>query len=541
MTFLPIVERELRATARQHSTFWGRQVLALAAIVIGFFLFLASARIPRQFLAKAIFGGFGGLALIYCLASGRRSTADCLSAEKREGTLGLLFLTDLKGYDVVLGKLTATSVNAFYGLLAIVPVMAIPLLMGGVTNGEFWRTVLVLVNTFLFSLTIGVFASVLCRDARQAMGTNLLLLLSLAAIPPAVAGTIAFFHPAHKIVHWLLFPCPAYALYYSFDANYNLRPQSFWSSLVVIHGLTWALFSLSTWIVPYSWQDQQSGKGEPRWLDRWRTWVYGRSEQRQALRRRLLEISPFCWLASRARIKPYGVWIFLAFAACWWLFMRLAVQINWFEETFSLTTALMLNSVLKIWIAIEAGHRLAEEQKAGTLELLLSTPLSEKDIIRGQVLALKRQFLGPLIFVIGIEVLFMSILHWHSVLSYQETSKQVAVGSVGIILLLLDMVALIGVALVSALTAKTPNYASVSTISRVLIFPWVLGVAISVIANLWRAGGNDLTWRFFLGLWFWLGIAADLGFGLPAWWDLKTRFRELALQRIISLKVKSIQ
>ena len=66
--------------------------------------------------------------MIYCLFSGRISTADCLSEEKREGTLGLLFLTDLKGYDVVLGKLAATSVSAFYGLLAALPVLAVPVL-----------------------------------------------------------------------------------------------------------------------------------------------------------------------------------------------------------------------------------------------------------------------------------------------------------------------------------------------------------------------------------------------------------------------------
>ena len=187
MTFLPIVERELRVAARRHSTFWVRLVLALAAIGIGFFLYLAHAQMPAPTLGKEIFGGLGALALAYCLASGRRSTADCLSEEKREGTLGLLFLTDLKGYDVVLGKLAATSVSAFYGLLAVLPVMAIPLLMGGVTNGEFWRTVVVLVNTFLFSLTIGVFASVLSRDARQAMGLNLLLPAGPGG-PPAGRG-----------------------------------------------------------------------------------------------------------------------------------------------------------------------------------------------------------------------------------------------------------------------------------------------------------------------------------------------------------------
>ena len=44
--------------------------------------------------------------------------------------MGLIFLTDLKGYDVVLGKLAATSLNGFYGLLAVFPLLAFPLLTG---------------------------------------------------------------------------------------------------------------------------------------------------------------------------------------------------------------------------------------------------------------------------------------------------------------------------------------------------------------------------------------------------------------------------
>ena len=65
---------------------------------------------PSREIAIALFGVLTGTAVLYCLLSGVRSTADCLSVEKREGTLGLLFLTDLKGYDVVLGKL-ATARN----------------------------------------------------------------------------------------------------------------------------------------------------------------------------------------------------------------------------------------------------------------------------------------------------------------------------------------------------------------------------------------------------------------------------------------------
>jgi ABC-type multidrug transport system permease subunit len=108
--------------------------------------------------------------MLYCLAAGRLMTADCLSREKREGTLGLLFLTDLKGYDVVLGKLAATSLDGFYGLLAVFPLAGHSAADGGMTNGELWRMVLVLVNTFLFSLAIGLFVSAVNRDEQKAMG-----------------------------------------------------------------------------------------------------------------------------------------------------------------------------------------------------------------------------------------------------------------------------------------------------------------------------------------------------------------------------------
>src|SRR5437762_7989497 len=105
-------------------------------------------------------------AFAFALVAGLRSTADCLSSEKREGTLGLLFLTDLKGYDVVLGKLAATSLGAFYAVLAVVPMLAVPLLIGGVTPGEFGRMAIVAINTLFFSLSIGICISALSRSAR---------------------------------------------------------------------------------------------------------------------------------------------------------------------------------------------------------------------------------------------------------------------------------------------------------------------------------------------------------------------------------------
>src|SRR5437762_6345486 len=70
--------------------------------------------VPSAMHGRYLFRALFGFAFVYCLFIGARLTADCLSEEKRDGTLGLLFLTDLKGYDVVFGKLAATSVNSIY-------------------------------------------------------------------------------------------------------------------------------------------------------------------------------------------------------------------------------------------------------------------------------------------------------------------------------------------------------------------------------------------------------------------------------------------
>src|SRR5580765_6702287 len=179
MMFLPIVARELRVAARKRSTFWVRTLAALAVILLGTFFFLMMQReqsTPHE-IAQVLFGLLTGSAVIYSLFSGVSSTADCLSEEKREGTFGLLFLTDLKGYDVILGKLAASSLNGIYGIMAVVPMLAVPLLMGGVSPAEFGRMALIAVNTLFFSLALGMCISSMSRSARKSMLVTLGLIL----------------------------------------------------------------------------------------------------------------------------------------------------------------------------------------------------------------------------------------------------------------------------------------------------------------------------------------------------------------------------
>jgi hypothetical protein len=70
-------------------------VLTIGICVWVWFIFSGGAILHER--AQALFYTISGLTFAYSLLAGTGATADCLSEEKRDGTLGLLFLTDPKG------------------------------------------------------------------------------------------------------------------------------------------------------------------------------------------------------------------------------------------------------------------------------------------------------------------------------------------------------------------------------------------------------------------------------------------------------------
>src|SRR5437762_2593234 len=211
MSVLPIVRRELRVAARKRSTFWLRVASAITAVVLasGCLLMGGWQGVGTAQMGSILFYALTWTCLAAALSAGLFFTADCLSEEKREGTLGFLFLTDLRGYDVVLGKLMATSLRCVFALLAIFPILAITLIMGGVQPAVFWRTMLALAHALFFSLASGVLVSTLSRDAQKALaGTLGLLLLFLAG--GRTADWIIGFVSGHGFRPFLCLTSPGY-------------------------------------------------------------------------------------------------------------------------------------------------------------------------------------------------------------------------------------------------------------------------------------------------------------------------------------------
>ncbi|MDB6037417.1 MAG: hypothetical protein JWM99_1258 [Verrucomicrobiales bacterium] len=529
MTFLPVVTRELRVASRKPRTFWVRFFAALVATLLFFWIWLTfsqSYNFGRQ--GSSLFSGLSGLAMAYALLIGL-TTADSISEEKREGTLGLLFLTDLRGFDVVLGKLVATSLNSFYGLIAIFPLLAVPLLLGGVNVGEFWRMVLVLCITLLFSVSCGMFCSAISKSDRRARGAALLLIIVFAAIIPLVHSIRTRF-AAGTSDSALLATAP-YAYMLAFDAQYASAFQSFWKCIGVLSAFSLLLLTVASNAVPRLWQDHPASPGKARWIEKWANWTSGDARLRAAVRSQMLNINPFFWLASRPTRKSFYPFVFLGLVGAFWLYLANKYPRDMQEEFVYVLTMLALHTALKWWVASEASRLFSEDRRSGALELTLSTPLTVSEIINGQLRALSRQFLIPACIILVADVCMTFWGAWRQSGSVID-SAWVSTSFAGMIVFAADLLAISWLGMWLGVRSLKTGKAAMGVRARILVLPWVLFVGVISLAGIARLGISFTpNWQMVLGLWLTLSLGLDLLFGTSSARNLHRHFRSLATSR----------
>jgi ABC-2 family transporter protein len=404
--FLPIVERELRVACRKRSTFWVRVAAAFVALVVGTgFLILTLVpffQVGAATLGRGLFAVLTWLSLGATLLAGLFFTSDCLSEEKRAGTLGFLFLTDLRGHDVVLGKLLATSLRGAYAFLAIFPVLAISLLLGGVSGAQFWRSFLALLNALFVSLTAGLLVSAVSRDSQKALAATLLLLVLLALGGPAVDEWVATVeHRAFDPVLSLASPV------YLFVTAGQWGQTAFWEGLGVNQAIGWSLLGLTCVLLPRAWQQQGANTSAVR-LNRTYAWRFGGAAHRLALRRRLINSNPALWLACRERWQSLALW-----ATTFWLAGAFVVSFGAPEHALLAflwsPLAGLLTLALYLGISSQAARLFVEARRSGLLELMLATPLTGAQIVQGQWRALVRLFGAPVLLWLVMQFLGASL------------------------------------------------------------------------------------------------------------------------------------
>jgi ABC-type transport system involved in multi-copper enzyme maturation permease subunit len=400
MTVLPVIARELRATARQPFTYYVRVVGATVLLVASLYFGLHFGFEPA--FGRELFGAlhctlFGAIWVLVPML-----TADCISRERREGTLGLLFLTPLKGTDIVVAKGLVHGLRAMTLWLAVLPVLAVPFLLGGVSWSESVLSVLANATAMCWALAAGLLASAWTKAWLRAIicATSLawgfLLVLCVGAgwfllhiFGAGRSGMIEIDWQRSLSVGLLLLGNATNG--WLISARWGSTQQMTWAlgetTLVSLLVLVAAVLVAGA-KTRRSWQEEPPSARQV-WLERtFCTPVFWVAFFRRWMRWKL-ERNPIGWLEQRTwsgRLVTWG-W----FAVLISVYSLLLTDRNFFSDSGPMQQ--MIAWFLAGSMAMCAAGSFRRERETGVLELLLVSPLGENQIIAGRLGGLWSQFL----------------------------------------------------------------------------------------------------------------------------------------------------
>ena len=359
--------RELRVLSRRRST-WTERALLTAVILLTWACFRnlwgfghREILVSTSFAALLIFG-FGAAV----------ASSDAISSERRNHTLGLLLLTPLRYWEVLLGKLAACISRYFFCLVAILPVLALPFLGGGVEGAAVIRHFLGLLAISLLGMSIGLASSVLCRRASAAASLSLALMLFLFLAPLIGAGLIHILGIRH--LFGFVWAGPLYLPLHDtrLHAVYGTWPLN----LSVILGLGLGFLLLASALFSLVWRRERRAEG-------------GKAEGKSRTRRFVPirdGVNPF--LLFR---RPAG-FAYLAGNGLVLMLSTTPLLADFSSDTFQNHLGLSyLTGLIPIaaayWIcSLEAILPTSRLQRTGMIELIRTAPLSRRTLRSGLAL-----------------------------------------------------------------------------------------------------------------------------------------------------------
>jgi len=498
----PVIEMEMRSASRRSWTFRLRLLFFLAgALACLIVLILPNTAPTNKGQTMLVLLSFLGLA--YCLGVGGFLTADCVSSEKRGGTLGLLLLTPLSGLDIVLGKLVCHGLEIFYGVCAAFPVFFLPLLAGGVTWTEVTRILLALTVALLLSPAIGLLVSVLGTESRNTMMTTFTSVTLLTVVP------ILWFITRRFILRALPGPLPqlspVFTLLSGFDSSYRLSggPTQFWGSVVFLFGLSALCIVIAGVLVGRVFEPGTTQSNRQR------------LEPNPVRRTPVPESNPYEWLLSRRAVKKRSLGVLIYLLLIFFVGMLVVSVATPFwgpAFTSAFFTALGIHLITKLLFVVEATWQINADRQSGALELVLVSALPEMGILDGHLHLLQAISRKPLMLLIALNgtLLLWSILFAHELHIDPRAGMMFAIiFTGGLVLAPADFAALRWTSLVKGLQAQTHPRAVLRSFSAVMVPPWIgMGLVVAFLSNAQPSGTTSLPEVTFL-IWIALSLAYD--------------------------------
>lgn len=401
MDCLPVLQRELRVALRKQRPVARRlkvASLSIAGVVLLLFLFGSAYAEFGSFLHRLLY--LLSLALILCTPG---LTLDIFAEERRNDTLGLIFLSGLGAMEIFASKLLGAALIAANDLLAIAPLLALPFLLGGVSFDLFAVSLCSLPCLLLFVLAVCCLASVLSRSftaaAVWAVG------LSVLACATGPLGYLALSqHGAHPS-RWWLCASPAFAVLQLESSNAVTPLPDLWHNLGLTLGWAGLFVVLAALVLKRVWLQQSDRQPCNGWQLAWQNWFHGSPAERRLTAAQWLDVNPAVWLAAVDRKPARLAWLAVASLVVLWLAGWGIFGRSWLCPGNFMLTAVALTLTVDRLIDHAAANLLAAGRHDGSYEMLLTTPLEPNQIVWGTLEGLREHFDKLLRAVVGIDLL----------------------------------------------------------------------------------------------------------------------------------------
>lgn len=409
----PVLERELRVQARLKRTYWLRFLTGLMLAVA-----LAIQFADVGSLGRAM--GFGGvrttgaemfavLHTVICvvlLFAAPLVAADSVAKERREGTLGLLALTPLRPFEVVIGKALAHVIRLVSLWLLSLPLLLVPVLLGGVNAVDIKCALGVELTVMFGGLAAGLIATSVTERWTNSALLALLLTFLIGQCLVTSLGLAGLWLGQNKLgmgasipnrwevwllgssfVPWVLATGLPGGGFGRTISQAGWPGFAAWVDVALVLAVLGSLGALGLALKIAAWRVKKSFRIEPPSLRaesrrrrlRELGWI---RRAREFQRRHWLDRNPARWLFGYSPFSGLTRW---GWAVAMLVNPLVFVAFNGRFDGDWLAAIVFQPIVLAIGASLAAAASFRREIEEGTLELLLVSGLPANDLVSGRV------------------------------------------------------------------------------------------------------------------------------------------------------------
>jgi len=418
MTILPVIAREVREQARQNFTYSLRMLGVVAVLAACLWPVMNRGLLPGS--GSQIFTWIHSALLFAIWFLIPLSTSDCLSRERREGTIGLLFLTPLGAREIVFAKAAAHGLRSLTLWAASLPVVAIPFLIGGLTGQILVFSCIINFCSICLALGASLLASSFCRTRHRALALTMLLgfILFCSFGIAMLIGVVAMGYGGvvrqnlarsglpsiEELIAGGIITLTGVGEYWSRTLGF-LSPQHLRDLQLAVGAVTaltilfaCLLLLFAARVVRRRWQEESRSARTEKLERVFCTPMMGQNLLQRWMRWKL-DHNPIGWLEQRKWSGRLVMWSWVAVLVSFYstVFSSRGSFTRGFSELQSTLAWMLLVSV-----AATAAGSLRRERETGVLELLLVSPLNAWKIIGGRIRGVWGQFAPAVLLLLGV-------------------------------------------------------------------------------------------------------------------------------------------